>query len=328
MSGGWVYTFSLSSVGDVDLTFDWELLIDSDYEANEFGQMLVSLDGDERVIQTLTGDGNGGSDQIVTGTATKQIWPNVGAGSHTISLGGYNNLKTFNNEFTRVQMDNVVITVIGGTVSPSSPSPVVAPTPAPTAPPVVPPTPPPTVPPTPEVSTTCPNGPTTYFPGGKCCPRRMDHAKQCKTFLPNLISKSSLPIVDLTVTLGGGLATSTLLASTGLNGRVLTREGQSVQFDAGGQSSASMHGNADGAAIVPDDSNPNRYYLVSNSETSSGGVGILHFDATTTPHSVIGYRRTGQNTNTGSRNCGGGRTPWGTWLTSEESGSGTVNESK
>lgn len=141
-----------------------------------------------------------------------------------------------------------------------------------------------------------------------------------------LTSRGISFIPDLTVTLSGGLATGSLLASTGLNGRVLTREGQAVRYDGGGQSSSTMHGNADGAAVVPDDSNSNRYYLVSNSETSSGGVGILHFDATTTPHSVIGYRRTGEGTNTGNRNCGGGRTPWGTWLTSEESGSGSVNE--
>mmetsp|Transcript_21378 Transcript_21378/g.32302 ORF Transcript_21378/g.32302 Transcript_21378/m.32302 type:complete len:357 (-) Transcript_21378:518-1588(-) len=87
-----------------------------------------------------------------------------------------------------------------------------------------------------------------------------------------------------------------------------------------------MHSAADGGATLLDDSNPNRYYYVSNSETSSGGVGILHFDATKTPHDVIGYRRTAQNTPTGSRNCGGGRTPWGTWLTSEESADGSVYE--
>lgn len=149
-----------------------------------------------------------------------------------------------------------------------------------------------------EVATPkCPNGPATYFPG------------------------------NLTVTLGGGLATDTLLASTGLNGRVLTREGEKVLLNEGThQSASSMHYRADGAGTVPDDSNPNRYFLVSNSETSSGGVGILHFDATKTPHDVIGYRRTAEFSPTGSRNCGGGRTPWGTWLSSEESKTGLVYE--
>ena len=55
-------------------------------------------------------------------------------------------------------------------------------------------------------------------------------------------------------------------------------------------------------------------------------MGILHFDSTKTPHDVIGYRRTARKTPTGSRNCGGGRTPWGTWLTSEESNGGSVYE--
>mmetsp|Transcript_11087 Transcript_11087/g.16285 ORF Transcript_11087/g.16285 Transcript_11087/m.16285 type:complete len:559 (+) Transcript_11087:190-1866(+) len=143
----------------------------------------------------------------------------------------------------------------------------------------------------------CPNGPATYFPG------------------------------DLTVTLGGGLATNTLLASTGLSGRVLTREGQAVSLNQGTSfSTAGMHNNADGAATVLHGTDSSKYYLVSNSESTSGGVGILQFDATKTPHDVIGYRRTAENTATGRRNCGGGRTPWGTWLTSEESGTGSVYE--
>lgn len=144
----------------------------------------------------------------------------------------------------------------------------------------------------------CPNGPATYSPG------------------------------DLKVTLGGGLATSTLLASAGLNGRVLTLAEQNVLLNEGtSQSNVTMHSLADGAATVPDESHPNHYYLISNSETRSGGVGILHFDASKNPHDVIGYRRTAEHTPTGSgRNCGGGRTPWGTWLTSEESSGGSVYE--
>ena len=53
--------------------------------------------------------------------------------------------------------------------------------------------------------------------------------------------------------------------------------------------------------------------MIVNSKFVTGGVGILHFDSTKTPHDVIGYRRTARKIPTGSHNCGGGRTPWGTW---------------
>lgn len=141
MSGGWAYTFSLVQAGTIELVFTWELVVDMNYESDEFGEMIVSLDGDERVIQRLTGDGNGGSDGTATGTANTEIWLNVGTGSHTVILGGYNNKKTFNDEFTRVRLDHVKITS-----QPSGPAP---PTPAPVA------------------ATSCPNGPATYFPGGR-----------------------------------------------------------------------------------------------------------------------------------------------------------------
>lgn len=162
----------------------------------------------------------------------------------------------------------------------------IAPTPAPTDAPT-------------KTAPMCPNGPASYYPGN----------------LETLIGKDY----------GDSLATGNLLVSKGLNGRVLTRSSQIVTVAQGGPTST-MHGNADGAATLPDDNDSSKYYYVSNSETSSGGVGILHFDATKTPHEVIGYERSAYNTATGSRNCGGGRTPWGTWLTSEESGDGQVIE--
>jgi len=104
-----------------------------------------------------------------------------------------------------------------------------------------------------------------------------------------------------------------------VNQRVPLNEGRKL-------SAEKMHSFTDHAGTVPDTSDPTKYYMVANSESSSGGVGILHFDATKTPHDVIGYRRTAENTPTGYYNCGGGRTPWGTWLSSEESGNGSVYE--
>ena len=66
--------------------------------------------GTDDFIARITGNGNGGG-VISTGWVTFQV--NLGlvsAGSHTIVIGGYNNLKTFTNESTEVLIDDVVIT--------------------------------------------------------------------------------------------------------------------------------------------------------------------------------------------------------------------------
>ena len=51
-----------------------------------------------------------------------------------------------------------------------------------------------------------------------------------------------------------------------------------------------MHSQTDGAGTVADDTNAAYYYMIANSESVTGGVGILHFDSTKTPHDVIGEK--------------------------------------
>ena len=84
-------------------------------------------------------------------------------------------------------------------------------------------------------------------------------------------------------------------------------------------SATSMHRNADGAACLPstNPSNPNGWYYVSNSERGSnnGGVGAIEFDST---GAVVGYEMLLTNVN---RNCGGGVTWYGSWVSCEEFGS-------
>jgi secreted PhoX family phosphatase len=98
--------------------------------------------------------------------------------------------------------------------------------------------------------------------------------------------------------------------------RLLTTAGQPVQYDTGGQSTEVMHAKADGAAVIPHPTDGGWYYT-SNSEAGSGGggVGTLRFNA---QGEVIGYKMDLENT---SRNCGGGKTYWNTWVTCEENGS-------
>lgn len=106
------------------------------------------------------------------------------------------------------------------------------------------------------------------------------------------------------------------MLSRGMDCRLLTTAGEFVQYDTSGQSAVPMHEKADGAAVIAHPTDGGWYYT-SNSEGSSGsgGVGTLRFNA---QGEVIGYKMDLEGT---TRNCGGGKTYWDTWVTCEEDGS-------
>jgi hypothetical protein len=110
-----------------------------------------------------------------------------------------------------------------------------------------------------------------------------------------------------------------LLLSQGLKSRILANTGQKVKFANGESSSELFHGRPDGAATFafPDDDpeNPGGYVYVSNSEMveeGEGGVGAIYFDKF---GNLTGYKMLLTGT---TMNCGGGRTPWQTWVSCEE----------
>jgi len=103
---------------------------------------------------------------------------------------------------------------------------------------------------------------------------------------------------------------------TGMSVKVLARAGQKVPLAGGGTSSINFHSQPDGAGIVP--LSTGGYVYVTNSELSSaaGGVYGLYFDSSGNVSSFTKFL--GSTT----RNCGGGLTPWNTWITCEEFGTG------
>jgi len=116
-----------------------------------------------------------------------------------------------------------------------------------------------------------------------------------------------------------------LVLSTGLRSKIIATSGEKVQFANGGLSDIDFHEHPDGAAIFPHEEDGGWVYA-SNAEVSveddgyEGGVGALRFNK---HGEVINYYRILDGTR---KNCGGGKTPWNTWLSCEEVDDGAVYE--
>ena len=106
---------SVSTATEVTVSFQYNLTQTSQYEPDEFSQMLVSVEGTlygtppEDYVAQVVGDGGGGN-PVTTGWQAFTV--NLGTlspGTYTLTLGGYNNKKTGGGESTQVLVDDVLV---------------------------------------------------------------------------------------------------------------------------------------------------------------------------------------------------------------------------
>ena len=127
MSGGWRRTFTLATSSEVNLTFRYKLTQMPEYEIDELSQVLVRVDETlvgatpNDYVAQVVGDGEGGPSLTTGWVQVVFHLGTLGAGEHTLTIGGYNNKKTFNNEITEVLIEDVVIQP---TSAPPSPAPI------------------------------------------------------------------------------------------------------------------------------------------------------------------------------------------------------------
>ena len=104
--------------------------------------------------------------------------------------------------------------------------------------------------------------------------------------------------------------------SKGITVRVIAYAGRYVNLANGAKSTLPFHSSPDGAAVFP--LTNGGYVYVSNSEVTEkrGGVYGVYFDDV---GNVVDYKQLLSGT---TRNCSGGSTPWKTYVSCEEYGSG------
>ncbi|MCG8507176.1 MAG: cadherin-like domain-containing protein, partial [Sphingomonadales bacterium] len=109
MAGGFTTTFTVPEGATGTLTFSYRIEMDASYESDEYVEVLASVDG--------TLHGTGGNNYVArmydggdSGWQTVSIdLGTLTPGTHTLTIGGYNNKATQSSETAEISFDNVAI---------------------------------------------------------------------------------------------------------------------------------------------------------------------------------------------------------------------------
>src|SRR3546814_21141066 len=76
------------------------------YDAGEVGRLRVTIDGGGAIlIEELLASG-----ELTAADSVSLDLGSLGAGSHTLAIGGYINQKSWSDEFTQITLDDVLVT--------------------------------------------------------------------------------------------------------------------------------------------------------------------------------------------------------------------------
>ena len=123
-SGGWSQNFSVDQDGIAQVTLSFRLIMDEGYETNEFGEVILEIDGvrhgndvNNSLVHVI-GNGNGGGIDD-TGWLTESFTVPLSAGDdHELVIGAYNNNATASDESVEVFIDDITIVIIPNTPPP------------------------------------------------------------------------------------------------------------------------------------------------------------------------------------------------------------------
>ena len=115
VSGGWSDTFNLAQAETVTVSLQYRMVMSEMYEANEFGEIFLEVDGilygsdTNNSLLHNVGDGNGGA-VYDSGWLFATFDIALGAGAHTILVGAHNNDSTAADEYVTAYFDDIQVT--------------------------------------------------------------------------------------------------------------------------------------------------------------------------------------------------------------------------